>query len=330
MTDEHDPIDFEAPIVELEKRIEELEEFSRRTGVDLSEEIRRLRERTDEKRKTVYEGLSAWQRVMLARNPGRPDALDYVALMCDDFVELHGDRAFGDDKAMIAGLARIGGRRVMLLGQRKGRNTQERIQYNFGSPHPEGYRKALQKMKMAEKFVLPIVTLVNTPGAYPGIGAEERGQAWAIAENLYLMSVLKVPIVSAIIGEGGSGGALGICLADRLMILENAYLSVISPEGCAAILWRDSAKAPLAAEMLKLTPGDLLRLGIVDTIVPEPAGGAHRAHKEMAETLKQHILSALDDLERTPLDLLLSSRYEKYRRMGRFLETESAKFKAEE
>lgn len=326
MTDEHPPIDFEAPVVELEKRIEELEEFSRRTGVDLSEEIRRLRERAEEKRKTVYQGLSAWQRVILARNPGRPDVLDYIALMCDDFVELHGDRAFGDDKAMVTGLARIDGRRVMLIGQRKGRNTQERIQYNFGSPHPEGYRKALHKMRVAEKFVLPVVTLVNTPGAYPGIGAEERGQAWAIAENLYLMSILKVPVVSAIIGEGGSGGALGICLADRLLILENAYLSVISPEGCAAILWRDSSKAPLAAEMLKLTPGDLLRLGIVDTIVPEPAGGAHRAHKEMGETLKQHILSALDSLEKTPLDALLTARYEKYRRMGKFLETQASKF----
>ncbi|HLG43120.1 MAG TPA: acetyl-CoA carboxylase carboxyltransferase subunit alpha [Planctomycetota bacterium] len=326
MPDETDSMDFEAPLVELEKRIEELEEFSRRTGVDLSEEIRRLRDKSDEKRKTVFEGLSAWQRIMLARNPGRPDALDFVALLCEDFTELHGDRSFGDDKAMIAGLARIGDRKVMLIGQRKGRNTQERIQYNFGSPHPEGYRKALAKMKLAEKFVLPVVTLVNTPGAYPGIGAEERGQAWAIAENLYFMSILKVPVISVIIGEGGSGGALGICLADRLMILENAYLSVISPEGCAAILWRDSSKAALAAEMLKLTPGDLQGLGIIDSIIPEPAGGAHRAHKEMAETLKTHLLTALEELERVPLDKLLADRYRKYRLIGKFLETQAAKF----
>lgn len=325
MTDETNPADFEAPVAELEKRIEELEDFSRRTGVDLSEEIRRLREKSEEERRTIFSQLTAWQRIQLARNSNRPDAADYIALMCEDFLELHGDRAFGDDKAMITGLARIGGRKCMLIAQRKGRDTKERILYNFGSPHPEGYRKAMHKMKTAEKFVLPIVTLVNTPGAYPGIGAEERGQAWAIAENLYLMSILKVPIVSVIIGEGGSGGALGICVADRLLILENAYLSVISPEGCAAILWRDSSKAPLAAQMLRLQPQDLRDLGIVDEILPEPAGGAHRSHKEAADTLKRRILASLEDLEKLPLDALLAARYEKYRRIGRYMEAEAAK-----
>jgi acetyl-CoA carboxylase carboxyl transferase subunit alpha len=317
--------DFERPLLELEKRIEELEEFSRRTGVDLSEQVAKLREKCDVERKAIFGSLSPWQRIQIARHPQRPDVADYLPLICDDFTELHGDRAFGDDPAIATGLARIDGRRVMLIGQRKGRNTQERIQHNFGSPQPEGYRKAYQKMKLAEKFVVPIVTLVNTPGAYPGIGAEERGQAWAIAENLYLMSILKVPILSIIIGEGGSGGALGICVADRLAILEHAYLSVISPEGCAAILWRDSSKASMAAELLRIMPQDLQRFGIVDQIIPEPLGGAHRNVKEMSQTLKAAILSWLDEAESLPIDRLLAARYEKYRRIGKFVEEEMAK-----
>jgi acetyl-CoA carboxylase carboxyl transferase subunit alpha len=321
MPDETDAADFERPLIELEKRIEELEEFSRRTGVDLSEEIRRQRDKCEGERKAVFSTLSAWQRIQIARNPGRPDTDDYIPLVFDDFLELHGDRAFGDDQAQICGLASIEGRRMMVIAQRKGRNTQERIKYNFGSPNPEGYRKAYRKMNLAEKFVLPIVTLVNTPGAYPGIGAEERGQAWAIAENLYLMSTLKVPILSIIIGEGGSGGALGICVADKLAILEHAYLSVISPEGCAAILWRDSSKAPMAAELLRIMPQDLQKLGIIDEIIPEPLGGAHRNPKEMAQTLKAAILRNLDELTKRPLSELVPARYAKYRRLGQFAES---------
>jgi acetyl-CoA carboxylase carboxyl transferase subunit alpha len=325
MPEESDTTDFERPLLELEKRIEELEEFSRRTGVDLSEEIKRLRDKGETERKTIFSNLSAWQRIQIARNPGRPDVADYIPLLFEDYTELHGDRAFGDDQAITTGLARVNGRKLMFLGQRKGRNTQERIKYNFGSPHPEGYRKALEKMKLAEKFVVPIVTFVNTPGAYPGIGAEERGQAWAIAENLYEMSILKVPILSIIIGEGGSGGALGICVADRLAILEHAYLSVISPEGCAAILWRDSSKAPMAAELLKIMPHDLKALGIIDDIIHEPLGGAHRNHKEMAGTLKAFITRWLEEVEKTSLEELLAARYEKYRRIGKFMEEELGK-----
>ena len=268
--------DFEKPILEIERRLEDLEKFQQKAGVDLSEQIGKLREERIAKLKEIFSKLTPWQRVMLARDPNRPDAMDYIATIFDDVVELHGDRACGDDKAMVTGFARIGGRRVMLIAHKKGKNTKERMASNFGSPHPEGYRKALEKMKLAEKFHLPVITLVNTPGAYPGIGAEERGQALVIARNLMEMARLKTPIISVIIGEGGSGGALGICVADRLSIMENAYFSVISPEGCAAILWRDSAKASLAAEVLRLTPHDLVNLGVMDEVVGEPLGGAHR------------------------------------------------------
>jgi acetyl-CoA carboxylase carboxyl transferase subunit alpha len=320
--------DFEKPIIELEKRIEELEAFSRKAGVDLAGEIAQLKERAAKEKKDIFARLSAWQRVLLSRDPARPDVMDYLAMVFEDFVELHGDRALGDDPAMITGLCRVGGIRIMLIAQRKGKTTKERMACNFGSPNPEGYRKALEKMKLAEKFKLPVVTLVNTPGAYPGLQAEQHGQAFVIAKNLQEMSRLKTPIVSVVIGEGGSGGALGICVADRLAILQNAYLSVISPEGCAAILWRDAAKAPQAAELLRLTPGELQNLGIVDDVIDEPLGGAHRHPKDMGDALKAYLVKTLDGLIAQPLDRLLDKRYEKHRRIGYFLETESRKLVA--
>jgi acetyl-CoA carboxylase carboxyl transferase subunit alpha len=328
MANAHFDRDFEKPILELEKRIEELEAFSRKAGVDLSAEISKLRARANEEKREVFAKLTPWQRVLLSRDPNRPDFTDYLALVFEDFVELHGDRALGDDGALVTGLAKVGGIKVMLVAQRKGKTTKERMAYNFGSPNPEGYRKALEKMKLAEKFRLPVVTLVNTPGAYPGIQAEENGQAFVIAKNLLEMSKLRTPILSVVIGEGGSGGALGICVADKLVILENAYLSVISPEGCAAILWRNAAKAPEAAALLRLTPTELRSLGIVDEIVPEPLGGAHRDPVEMAQTLKTSIVRNLDELASQPLERLLEKRYEKHRKIGYFLETETQKLVA--
>jgi acetyl-CoA carboxylase carboxyl transferase subunit alpha len=315
--------DFEKPITELERRIEELESFSRKAQVDLSDEIDRLRARCNEEKREIFSRLTAWQRVQLARDPGRPDLSDYLTSVFDDFVELHGDRALGDDRALLTGLCKVGGIRIMLVGQRKGKTTKERVAYNFGSPNPEGYRKAMEKMRLAEKFKLPVVTLINTPGAYPGIAAEEHGQAFVIARNLYEMARLRTPVVSVVIGEGGSGGALAICVADKLSILQNAYLSVISPEGCAAILWRNAAKAPQAAELLRLTPGELRQLGIVDDIIEEPLGGAHRHPKEMSDVLKAALVRYLDELMAVPLDQLLERRYEKYRRVGYFLESET-------
>ncbi len=320
--------DFEKPILEIERRIEELENFSKKAGVDLSEEIGRLRQAANEKKREICSRLTAWQRVLLSRDPNRPETSDYLAMVFEDFEELHGDRAVGDDRAIATGLCKVGGLRILLVAQKKGKTTKERVACNFGSPHPEGYRKALEKMKLAEKFKIPVVTLVNTPGAYPGIGAEERGQAFAIARNLYEMSRLRTPVVSIVIGEGGSGGALGICVADKLSILENAYLSVISPEGCAAILWHDAAKAPQAAELLRLTPGSLHRLGIVDDIIPEPLGGAHRNPKEMGDILKATLVRYLDELAAVPVEKLLEKRYEKYRRIGYFMEGEQQRLVA--
>jgi acetyl-CoA carboxylase carboxyl transferase subunit alpha len=314
--------DFEKPILEIERRIEELENFSKKAGVDLSEEIGRLRQAANEKKREIFSRLTAWQRVLLARDANRPETADYLAMVFEDFDELHGDRAVGDDRALIAGPCKVGGLRIMLIAQRRGKTTKERMAYNFGSPHPEGYRKAIEKMRLAEKFKLPVVTLVNTPGAYPGIGAEERGQAFVIAKNLFEMSRLRTPIISVVIGEGGSGGALGICVADKLMILENAYLSVISPEGCAAILWHDAAKAPQAADLLRLTPNYLRKLGIIDDIIPEPLGGAHRNPKEMGDILKSALVRTLDELAAVPIERLLEKRYDKYRRIGYFLESE--------
>jgi acetyl-CoA carboxylase carboxyl transferase subunit alpha len=329
-TENQNPVerDFEKPIIELEKRIEELESFSRKAQVDLSEEINKLRLRCNEEKREVFARLNAWQRVQLSRDPARPDLMDYLSMVFEDFVELHGDRALGDDGAILTGLCKVGGIKIMLVGQRKGKTTKERVACNFGSPNPEGYRKALEKMKLAEKFRIPVVTLVNTPGAYPGIAAEEHGQAFIIAKNLFEMAKLRTPVVSVVIGEGGSGGALGICIADKLSILQNAYLSVISPEGCAAILWRDASKAPMAAELLRLTPPELKQLGIVDDIIPEPLGGAHRNPKEMGDLLKAALVRYLDEIMAVPLDKLLEKRYEKYRRIGYFMESEQQRLVA--
>ncbi len=312
-------MDFERPILGLDKRIAELEQSARQSEVDLSAEIARLRERCRQKTVEVFENLTPWQRVQLARDPSRPESIDYLAACVEDFVEVHGDRHFGEDRAIVCGFGLLDSRRIAFIGQRRGRTTRERMQCNFGSPHPEGYRKALRIMKLAEKFRLPVVTLVNTPGAYPGIGAEERGQSSAIAINLLEMARLRVPIVSVVIGEGGSGGALGICIADRLGILQNAYFSVISPEGCAAILWRDATKAPQAAEALRLTPKDLLRMGVMDEIVPEPLGGAHRDPKGASALLKQTLVRWLDELSAVPTDRLIEARYDKYRKIGVYL-----------
>lgn len=315
-------LEFEKPIQELENKIADLEEHSRKNDIDLSEEIQRLRERLKQKKKETYENLTSWQRVQIARNADRPVVKDYISLIFDDFMELHGDRTYRDDPALITGFARLNGRSLMLIGHRKGKNTKERMDCNFGSPHPEGYRKALHKMKLAEKFQLPILCLINTPGAYPGIGAEERGQAQAIADNLFEMSRLETPIISIVIGEGGSGGALGIGIGDILATMEHSYYSVISPEGCAAILWKDGSKAPEAAEALKLIPEDLKELGIVDDIISEPLGGAHRNPEKAAEHLKDSILSYLDKLSNQKMDSILEQRYEKYRNIGEFLERE--------
>ena len=315
-------LSFEQPIREIEDRIAELEELSSSTKLDITSEIEALRARLMSQIEETYSDLNAWERVNVARHPGRPVTGDYVNLMLDDFFELHGDRTFGDDRALITGLAQMDGRRFMLVAHRKGRNVAERLECNFGCAHPEGYRKALRKMKLAEKMGIPIVTLINTPGAYPGIAAEERGQAMAIAENILGMFDIAVPIICVVIGEGGSGGALGIGVGDRVLMMEYAYYSVISPEGCAAILWKDGERSPEAAEALKLTAPSLMKLGIVDEAVPEPTGGAHRSPEETIKNLKEAILRNLDELAEIPLPDLLEQRYEKFRKIshieGRF------------
>ena len=315
-------LSFEQPIREIEDRIAELEALSSSTRLDISSEIEALRARLEGQIDETYSELTAWERVNVARHPKRPVTSDYITNMLDDFFELHGDRAFGDDRALVCGLAQMEGRRFMLVAHRKGRNTAERLECNFGCAHPEGYRKALRKMKLAEKLGLPIVTLINTPGAYPGIAAEERGQAMAIAENILGMFDIAVPILCIVIGEGGSGGALGIGVGDRVLMMEYAYYSVISPEGCAAILWKDGERSPQAAEALRLTADSLLELGIVDEEVPEPSGGAHRDHEAATASLKEAILRNLDELGRVPLPELLEARYQKFRKIshieGRF------------
>jgi acetyl-CoA carboxylase carboxyl transferase subunit alpha len=307
---------FERPIIELEAKIGELESLSESTGMNLNGELRPLQEKLERMTREIYQALKPYDVVQIARHPLRPQTSDYIRGMLDEYVELHGDRRFGDDRAITTGFARIGERRFLLVGHRKGKETKENILCNWGCAHPEGYRKALHKMRLAEKFGLPVVTLINTPGAYPGVGAEERGQAWAIAENIMAMSRLRTPIVCVIIGEGGSGGALGIGVGDRILMLQHAYYSVISPEGCAAILWKDGNRAPDAADALKLTSSDLLRLGIVDEIVPEPLGGAHRSPDEMIATLKESVLRALADLEGVAAGELVARRYERIRRLG--------------
>lgn len=312
------PLDFEKPIVEMEQKLADLRAHSREHDVDVEQEIRRMEVKIEEMKKQIYLNLTAWERVQIARHPARPYTLDYLQLSFTDFVELHGDRLFAEDRAMPGGLATIEGRKCVVIGHQKGRELKENIKRNFGCANPEGYRKALRFMRMAEKFKLPFVSLIDTPGAYPGIGSEERHISEAIAVNLREMMTLKTPIVSVVIGEGGSGGALGIGVADRVLMLENAYYSVISPEGCAAILWKHRKHAPEAASALKCTAGDLLELGVIDEVVPEPLGGAHQDHHAALDNLRAAIAHQLDDLCELPMEKLLAQRYEKFRRIGEF------------
>lgn len=307
-------LDFEKPVAELERRIAELRELA--ASDDMNEEITRLEERARQLRAEIYSNLTRWQRVLLARHPSRPYTLDYVRLMMPDFIELHGDRAFADDPAIVAGVGTLEGIPVTLIGHQKARDTREKIRRNFGMPNPEGYRKALRLMKMAARFGRPVITLVDTPGAYPGLGAEERGQAEAIARNLLEMAHLPVPIIVVIIGEGASGGALGIGVGDRILMLENTWYSVITPEGCAAILYRDSAFAPQAAEAMKVTPNDLLELSVIDRILKEPAGGAHNDHEGAAAIVCSAIVEELRALESLTPDQLIRQRIDKFSQMG--------------
>ncbi len=314
---------FEQPLAKLEQQIGELEAMQAHKQIDYTAELRQLRNNYTALLKKTFENLSPWETVQVARHPQRPQFRDYVDLFCREFRELHGDRRYGDDRAIVAGLARMGGHKVVLIGHHKGRDTKEKIACNFGCAHPEGYRKALRCMKLAEKFGLPVVTLVDTAGAYPGLGSEERGVAEAIAVNMMEMSRLKTPIISIITGEGGSGGAIGIAVADRVAMMENAWYSVISPEGCSGILWKGSENAPDAAAALKLTSKDLKANGIIDQIIPEPLGGAHRDPHSAAHNLEQYIAKTLRDLKRTKLENLLERRYEKFRNQGVYIEKAS-------
>jgi acetyl-CoA carboxylase carboxyl transferase subunit alpha len=312
-------LEFEKPLLKAREELEELrkrQNLRNTTKINLA--VTEMEKKVEQLQRDTYSNLTPWQRVQIARHLNRPYMLDYAKLAFDEFVELHGDRHIGDDNAMPAGFATLGGRQVMLIGQQKGRDTKENLLRNFGSAHPEGYRKALRLMRLAEKFSLPIITMIDTPGAFPGIGAEERNIAEAIAFNLLEMMKLKTPMVSVVIGEGGSGGALGIGVTDRVLMMENAYYSVISPEGCAAILWKHRSHAPEAAEALKLSAPDLKELGIIDGIVPEPAGGAHHDHRAAADNLKASLLTALDQLEELPVEKLLQQRYEKFRAIGKY------------
>lgn len=311
-------LDFEKPIVEVESKIKELRKLDSDKKVSLEPEIKKLERKLEKLKKEIYHNLSPWQRVQIARHPQRPYTLDYIRMLASDFIELHGDRLFADDLAIIAGFARIDAQKVMIIGHQKGRDTKENVMRNFGCAHPEGYRKAIRLMRLAEKCGVPVVILIDTPGAYPGIGAEERGQAQAIAENLKDMVKIATPIVATIIGEGGSGGALGIGVADKVCIMQNAYYSVISPEGCASILWRSSARAPDAAMALKLTGEDLLGFGVVDEIIEEPLGGAHRDHEKIAENLKSVVLKYIKELTPLAKEELLTARYQKFRDIGEF------------
>ncbi len=319
-TDIPRPFDFEKPLTEIDKQIQDLKKFSAEKKVDLSAEIKGLEDQKTAKEAEIYGNLTPWQRVQIARHPQRPYTMDYISMIMTDFIELHGDRLFSDDKALIGGFARIEGRKVMVMGHQKGRDIKENIKRNFGCAHPEGYRKALRLMQIADMCALPVVVFIDTPGAYPGIGAEERGQAQAIATNLREMASFGVPIIAVVIGEGGSGGALGIGVADRVCVLENAYYSVISPEGCAAILWKSALKAPDAAVVLKLNAHELLNLGIIDEVVPEPKGGAHRDHQQIAASVKDALIRGLQDLSGVARDKLLADRYRKYRSIGHFVE----------
>ena len=314
------PLDFEKPIFELQRRLQELKSQSDKHEIDFDSEVESMELKIRETRRQIYDHLSAWQRVQIARHVQRPFSLDYIGRCFTEWVELHGDRVFGDDKAMPCGLARLGTQRCVVISQQKGRDTKENVKRNFGCAYPEGYRKALRVMRLGEKFMLPVISLIDTPGAYPGIGSEERHIAEAIAVNLREMMTLRVPIIACVIGEGGSGGALGIGVADRVLILENAYYSVISPEACSAILWKDRKHAPEAAEALKLTSHDLMRLGVVDEVVPEPDGGAHRDHDLAAANLGAALRRNLKRALETPIEELLKERYAKFRKLGNFAE----------
>ncbi|WP_397383060.1 acetyl-CoA carboxylase carboxyltransferase subunit alpha [Prosthecobacter sp.] len=314
-------LEFEKPIVKIREEIEEAKKkLAAKPSDKLAQQVADLETKAENLQRDIHANLSPWQRVQISRHIGRPFMLDYVKHITDEFVELHGDRHIGDDNAMPAGFATIGGQRVAILGHQKGRDTKENLLRNFGSAHPEGYRKALRLMRMAEKFSLPIITLIDTPGAFPGIGAEERNIAEAIAFNLREMMTLRTPVIAIVIGEGGSGGALGIGIADRVLMMENAYYSVISPEGCAAILWKHREHAPEAASALKLSAQDLSKLGIIDGIIPEPLGGAHNDHFAAANSLKDAVLATLKDLNALPTAQLLEQRYQKFRALGQFTE----------
>jgi acetyl-CoA carboxylase carboxyl transferase subunit alpha len=312
-------LDFEQPILELEGRRRALEQLTLRTP-EQEEELRKLRREIAETTRGIYASLTPWQIVQVARHKDRPYTSDYLSLVFEEFVELHGDRRFGDDRAILTGWARLDQHKVLVVGHQKGRTYRERSACYFGCAHPEGYRKAILKMQMAEKYGLPVICLIDTPGAYPGIGAEERGQSQAIAENMYEMSRLRTPIICVVIGEGGSGGALGIGVGDRVAVMQYSYYSVISPEGCAGILWKSHQYAERAATALKFTSPDLLRLGVVDHVIEEPLGGAHRDHHQTAMRVKQYLLRTLRELTAKSLEQLLDARYEKFRRMGVFLE----------
>ncbi len=313
-------LEFEKPVEKIERRIEELRGYVSNGQEEYSEDIEKLEKKAARLLRDIYSKLTPWQITQVARHPNRPYALDYIQSVFDEFIELHGDRTFRDDPSIVGGLARFEGRPVVVIGQQKGRNTREKVYRNFAMPHPEGYRKALRLMRLAERFRRPVITLIDTPGAYPGIGAEERGQAEAIASNLLAMSSLKTPIVSVVIGEGGSGGALAIGVADRVLMLEYSIYSGISPGGCAPILWKDGSKPDAAARLLKLSAPELLKLGVIDGIIKEPPGGAHRDHAEASKSLKKGLSAALGELRDEPVDVLVEKRYKKYRTMGAFSE----------
>ena len=312
-----DYLEFEKPLIEYEEKIEKLKPFAK-TDPLIHREIEAIEKKAREVQVEIFAKLTPWQRTQLARHQNRPNTQDYIAFMIHDFVELHGDRLYGDDRAILGGVGIFRNRPVVIIGHQKGKSVKERVDRNFGMPHPEGYRKALRLMKLAEKFMRPVITLIDTPGAYPGIGAEERGQSEAIARNLIEMSRLSVPVIVVVIGEGGSGGALALGVGDRILMLEHSIYSVISPEGCAAILWNNSAKAPDAAEALKMTAQDLLALGVIDEIVPEPVGGAHKDPPQTAEILEKAIENQLVKLDGLKTDDLLEQRYQKFRKMGVF------------
>ena len=311
-------LEFEKPIAELEKKIEELTLFTSNGDINLEEEILKLHKKSDQLRAEIYSRITPWQKALISRHPNRPYTLDYIEAMMTDFVEMHGDRAFADDPAIVSGMAKLEGMPLTVIGHQKGRTTKEKIFRNFGMPNPEGYRKALRVMRFAERFRKPLLTFIDTPGAYPGIGAEERGQGESIARNLSVMSQLRTPILSVVIGEGGSGGALALGVADRILMLEHSTYSVISPEGCAAILWNDGSKASEAAELLKITAQDLFQMKVVDEVVEEPIGGAHRDPRRAAELLKEAVVRNLAEIRNVPFDDLLKQRYEKLRRIGMF------------